>query len=84
MNLEDLAVTVRTRDDLARFVLRLKDDLLANPQKWENRDLSPFLEAMAGWIADMEGYYKNTGQDLDSLPPWRIVADMLMGARVYE
>jgi hypothetical protein len=40
--------------------------------------------AMAGWIHDMDGHYQNTGQNLSELPPWRVFADILMAARIYE
>lgn len=84
MNLAERAQAVRTRDDLAAFVVELKADLDTNPDAWENGNLHSFLEAMAAWIGDMQGYYQNTGQSLSDLPPWKVFADILMGARLYE
>ena len=46
--------------------------------------LASFLAAMSAWSEDMEGFYENSGEDLASLPPWRVLADILMAARVYE
>jgi hypothetical protein len=84
MTLAERASRVRTRDDLAAFIAELKADLDANPEEWANADLGSFLEAMAAWMLDMEGYYENTGQVLRDLPAWKILADALMAARVYE
>jgi len=84
MMLDERARAVQTREDLAAFVAELKADLDANPGDWENADLPSFLEAMAAWIQDMEGYYQNTGQNLSDLPPWKVLADVLMAARMYE
>ena len=84
MTLAECARAVQTREDLAAFVAKLKADLDANPSEWTNADLASFLEAMAGWIQDMEGYYQNSGQRLSELSPWKIVADVLMAARMYE
>jgi len=39
---------------------------------------------MRGWLEDMDGDYANTGENPSQLPPWRIFADALMAARIYE
>jgi hypothetical protein len=84
MTLAERARLVQTRSDLAAFVADLRADFEANRSEWTNENLASFLDAMAAWISDMEGYYKNAGQDPTALPPWRIVADILMAARIYE
>ncbi len=84
MTLSERARAVQSREDLVAFVEALKADLKANRGDWANADLASYLEAMAAWIQDMPGYYQNTGQNLSELPPWRILADVLMGARIYE
>ena len=84
MILAERARAVHTREDLAAFVAELKADFDANRGDWTNADLASFLEAMAAWVQDMDSYYQNTGQRPAELPPWRIVADILMAARMYE
>jgi hypothetical protein len=84
MTLAERARAVQTREDLAVFVGELKADFDDNRDVWTNADLASFLEAMAAWIQDMDSYYQNTGQRLTDLPPWKIVADVLMAARMYE
>jgi hypothetical protein len=51
---------------------------------WTNADLPSFLEAMAAWSQDMDGFHADTGQNPSKVPVWRMMADMLMGARLYE
>ena len=84
MTLEDTARSVETKDDFIIFLQALQADYEANGESWENTTLSSFLEATAAWSLDMEGYYRNTGQDSSSVPPWRVLADILMAARIYE
>jgi hypothetical protein len=84
MTIEDQAGTIRTREDLVAFIHAFYAEYRANGVTWENADLGAFLEAMAGWAHDMDGYYANLNEDLGSLPPWRVFADLLMAARMYE
>lgn len=84
MTLDERARSVQTRADLVAFVAALQADLASNPKDWTNADLAAFLEAMAAWLQDSDGYYRNTEQNLSELPPWKILADALMGARIYE
>lgn len=84
MTLEDFAGKVESREELLHLIRTLGEDLRRQPSSWENRDLYSYLEALAGWLADMEGFYKARGENLDELPVWRIFADALMAARVYE
>jgi hypothetical protein len=76
---------VRSRDDLIDHIFRLLDDHDAIGGQWENKDIYTFLQAMAAWLKDCEGYYRNTGPSVDArLPSWQIFADALSAASVYE
>lgn len=80
----DTIPRIVTAGDLATYVRRLRSSLEQAPQEWENRDLSSYLEALAGWLDDMEGYYKNRGERVPSTPDWKFVAELLTAASVYE
>jgi hypothetical protein len=84
MTLEERADAVRTREDLVAFIEAFNSDFVVDGGSWENSDLPSFLEAMTAWSKDMEGFYKNRGEDIASVSPWRMLADLLMAARVYE
>lgn len=65
-------------------VYELSKDYRENPQSWENKDLGTFLEALAAWLEDMDGYYLHQRQPIPEKPDWKNVADMLMAAKLYE
>jgi hypothetical protein len=86
MNVNDIDQinTIKTREDLARFVVELSKEYKAAPDSWVNNSLHAFLAALAGWIEDMDGYYTNQEQPVPTAPEWRTVAQMLAAARYYE
>lgn len=75
---------VRSRADLAKFILQLRDDLVSNPDSWENPDLERYLEALGAWTADMDGWFANRGDNEPAQPSWSLVAHMLYAAVIYE
>ncbi|USA47698.1 hypothetical protein NDN11_06180 [Acinetobacter sp. C26M] len=76
---------ISSHTELAIFIKKLRQNLIDDPNNWENINLSDFLDALASWTEDMEGYYKNIDQSnrLDKLD-WKVFAEMLMAARIYE
>lgn len=53
--------------------------------EWENSSLPEFLQGLAGFVENIEGYYANAGIDAHfEQPSWRVFADILLAARVYE
>ena len=84
MNLQDLAKSVNERDDLVQLIQALAQDRRSQPQSWENDSLDRYLDALANWLADSEGYYRNQGREAPVTPSWKTFAEMLMAARIYE
>jgi hypothetical protein len=84
MTLDERHASVRSRDDFVEFVKALREDLVDNPECWENANLERFLEALGAWVKDMDGYYRNQGEPVPQLLDWKVVADMLMAAGIYE
>ena len=82
LNEEVSAIT--TRADLVNFIEVLRADLITKPEKWENPTLESYLGALASWIGDMDGYYRNHGRDVPVAPTWKSIGEMLAAARVYE
>lgn len=75
---------VRSKEDLADFISALIRDFETNPGEWENNTLPRFLTAMEDWVRTMDNYYKNTGRPPVQNPIWRIIADILLAATMYE
>lgn len=84
MRVEDFQPQVRTREDLARFVGLLQEDLRVNVQEWENVTLEDFLSALGGWVSDMPGWFRNQGMAEPDQPTWNLLAQLLLAAAVYE
>lgn len=77
--------TINNREDFILFLQGFKDSLSRHPEEWENVKLPDFLEAMAAYTKDIQGYYNNTGQSLDANDAsWKVFTDILMGAKIYE
>ncbi|MGW4237327.1 DUF7660 family protein [Streptomyces sp. NPDC004749] len=83
-SVEDKVEAVETRDDLARFLEEAVADLECGRPGWENVRLEDFLEAWAAWLKDMPGVFANRGERVPDQPDWRLVARMVMAARMYE
>lgn len=49
---------MKTKEDFIEFINMVVEDLKNNPNEWENNSLQSYLEAMASWTEDMDGYIK--------------------------
>ncbi len=75
---------VRSREELAAFVRQLHQDFLQQGDAWENNTLAAFLEALAAWVHDSPGFYRNFGKELPADGDWTFIARALQAATVYE
>ncbi len=62
----------------------MQKDYAENKSNWENDSLDSFLEAMGRWTESFENYYEHTHQKEPESIPWKLFANMLIGAKVYE
>ncbi|MBO9728554.1 MAG: hypothetical protein J7623_07955 [Chitinophaga sp.] len=81
MNIPD---SINTKADFIRFIGLLIEDLKNNPTEWENKTLPDFLDAMANWTEDMDGYYINHHLPVPTTVNWQVFANILAAARIYE
>jgi hypothetical protein len=80
-----LNIEVNNRESFSDFLKLLLEDYKIRSKEWENNRLDLFLEAMQVYSKGIEGYYKNTAPEIDAdIPSWKIFADILRGAVVYE
>jgi hypothetical protein len=75
---------VKSREDLADFIRGLRADLAEDAEQWENPDLDGYLEALGAVVEDLEGRFMNRGEPVPTEPSWRLVAELLDAATVYE
>lgn len=84
MHLNDQVSRISSREDFVAFVRALRADLEAAPGEWENDTLERFLEAVAAWTHDMDGYFRNRGEPVPKQPDWRTFGQILIAAKHYE
>lgn len=47
---------VKDRKSFSQFLELLREDLIDNPDTWDNKSLPDFLEALATYTEDIQGY----------------------------
>ncbi len=84
MNLEQQVESISSRQDFSNFVRSLSVSIRESPDTWENTDLERFLEALAAWVEDMDGYFENRGEPFPQTLDWKLLGKMLLAAKIYE
>ncbi|PTT03460.1 hypothetical protein DBR11_02155 [Pedobacter sp. HMWF019] len=84
MNFTNIVNSIRTKADFVNFIHFLLEDLKSNSEDWENKTLPEYLEAIASWTDDMEGYYVNDNLPIPDNVDWKVFADILVAAKMYE
>ena len=85
MRIETSKFHVPDRATFIQFLNWLKQDFTNNPDDWENRNLADFLEALAPYTEAIQGFYDNTGQNVNAdEASWQLFADILSGATMYD
>ena len=84
MNFADKINTIKTKSDFINFVELLLENLKNNPEEWENKTLPNFLDAIASWTEDMDGYYINNNLPIPENIDWKVFANILAAAKIYE
>jgi hypothetical protein len=77
--------TVNSREGALRVIKQMQDDLAgAGAGEWENPNLERFLDALYGFLAGLDGYYANRGQEPPTQADWGLFATALVAASGYE
>ncbi|MFH9736809.1 hypothetical protein ACH4MA_03825 [Streptomyces roseolus] len=74
----------RSREEFADFLRDLHKEFRARGHEWGNNTLGDFLEALAAWVHDSPGAYKNAGEQLPPGGDWAFMARALHTATLYE
>ncbi len=74
-----------TRENFIQYLNDIRKSLKEEPQKWENTSLEDFLEAMVAHTGAIQQMYINTNQNINADEHnWKVFADILEGAAIYE
>jgi hypothetical protein len=84
MALTDKLKQVKTKNDFITFINTLAEDNDKSSIEWENANISSFLNAVAAWTEDMDGYYNNMKKDLPKNINWEFAATLFYVGKIYE
>jgi hypothetical protein len=84
LSLEEQVQNVHDRAAVVVAIRALAENYRADPARWENQTVDVYLEALAAWIDDMDGYFRNQGVKPPERPDWNVVAQALLAAGSYE
>ncbi|MGZ4049367.1 MAG: DUF7660 family protein [Bacteroidia bacterium] len=85
MNEELSDFKVTDKQTFIEFLDLLRKDLIENPETWENKKLSDFLNAFASFTEDIQGYYDNQKLKINADDAsWKTFSDIFKGATMYE
>ncbi|KOX37236.1 MULTISPECIES: DUF7660 family protein [unclassified Streptomyces] len=73
---------MRSREQLVGFLRELRREF--GVREWENGTLEAFLEALAAWVEDSPGAYRNAGEVVPPRGDWTFMARALRAAADYE
>lgn len=59
-------------------------DLKNNSYEWSNNNLSEYLETIANWTEDMDGYYINNNLPIPENVNWKVFGTILLAEKMYE
>jgi hypothetical protein len=75
---------IESKEDFIDFVELLIIDLKKNSKEWTNKTLNEYLEGMVSWTEDMDGYYLNNELPIPQNIDWKVFANILVAAKMYE
>lgn len=75
---------IKSKEDFVKFIFYLISDYKKNPTDWGNIDLGSYLESIAAWTDDIEGFYQNWNLKMPENITWSVFAHVLIAAKMYE
>jgi len=75
---------INSKEDFINFIELLVSNLKNNPEEWTNKSLPEYLESISSWTEDMEGYYQNNDMPVPENINWKVFANILIAAKMYE
>lgn len=84
MSVDKLLDNMKSKEDFIFFMRCLLNDNQVNIEEWENKDIPLYLESIASWVEDMEGYYQNMGLEIPANIDWKFIATLFYVGKIYE
>ena len=86
MSLLRFDAPIETRTDFGRFLREMADDYAQNPDAWQPEGIADLLDRMAIYAGQpLKGFTANMRPGVSAeQASWRMFADIVAGARIYE
>lgn len=68
---------IKSKEDFLHFMEFFKKSI-------SNLSVQEYLESVVSWTEDMEGYYKNTNQEIPQNINWDFIATLFYVGSIYE
>lgn len=75
---------IKSKDEFISFLLKMQEDKKNNDSEWENKSIESYLEAIASWTEDMDGYYSNMNLSAPKDIDWSFIATLFYVGKIYE
>jgi hypothetical protein len=75
---------VHSRESFVAFLRELSERIPTDSTIAANGTLETFFAAASGWAADMDGFFRNKGQDVPTEPSWQLFAQIIAAGLIYE
>jgi hypothetical protein len=74
---------VQTRKEFIDLIFELLDE--NDAVEWKNETAYSYLQALAAWLEDADGFYQNIAETQDpNTASWQVFADAIQAAKNYE
>jgi hypothetical protein len=80
MNSASRIENINSKSDFLSFLDEFRKEAVSG-DTWQNRDLGDFLEAMSAFLNDIN---ENSVYKIDNKPSWKMFAQIMTAASVYE
>lgn len=84
MDLYENINMIQTRENFVEFLYLMVKDKELNSEEWENKSITEYIEGMASWVEDMDGYYNNMNLQMPRDIDWKFIATLLYVGKIYE
>ncbi len=76
--------SIKSKEDFICFLLKLQKDKKGNDSEWANKSIESYLEAVASWTEEMDGYFSNMNLSLSEDIDWKFIATLFYVGKIYE